>query len=254
MRRLFLSLTILVAASISAHAQGYKKLLTDGKMWKCVTRGDHFTSGDATFSVTVVGDTIVDGKASKKLQYEGETEFGQKIKCTRVAYEEDGKVYTKNLEYYFDYEDEFILVLDFNMRLNDKTADDYDTVEAEDYVYVDGEKVHRVKFNTKDRYDIPPVWVEGVGPNSDFILFTPPTAIPTSTGGSAIDYVLECYDNGNLIYTADDFLKGWDTNGIALPTAEKTAGVTTYDISGKPTNAPHKGEIYIKDGKKQVMR
>ena len=254
MKKFLLCVIALIVSAAATNAQGYKKLLTDGKMWKCVTRGDHFTSGDATFTVTVAGDTIVDGKASKKLQYEGETEFGQKIKYTRVAYEEDGKVYTKNLEYYFDYEDEFILVLDFNMRLNDKTANDYHTVEAEDYVYVDGEKVHRVKFNTKDRYDIPPVWVEGVGPNSDFILFTPPTAIPTSTGGSAIDYVLECYDNGKLIYTADDFLKGWDTNGIVLPTTEKAAGGTTYDISGKPTNAPHKGEIYIKDGKKLLQR
>lgn len=238
----------------TAGAEEYKPMLTDGKMWKCVTKGDHFNSGDASFTVTVVGDTIVNGKACKKLQYDGETEFGKKIDYCRVAYEEDGKVYTKDLPFYFEYEDKFILVFDFNMHKNDKTADDHTTVEAEDYVYVDGEKVHRVKFGITDRNGISPVWVEGVGPNTDFILFTPPTYIPTTTGGSDIDYMLECYDNGKLIYTADDFLKGWDTNGIALPTAEKTARGNAYDISGKPTNAPHKGEIYIRDGKKQVMR
>lgn len=253
MKRFLLISAILVAATFNSVAQSYKQLLTDGKMWKCATKGDHFSSCDATFTVTVVGDTIVNGRTCKNLHYEGVKENGKVIDFNRAAYEEDGKVYTNNLDFYFEWGEDFIPVIDFNMHKGDLTDDGQNQVEADDYAMVDGEKVHRVKMNCEDRNGVSPVWVEGVGPNTDYILFTMPTVIPTTTGYSAIDYMLECYDNGKLIYTADDFNKGWDTDGIALPTADKAANGTLYDITGKPCKAPRKGDIYIKDGKKVLM-
>ena len=246
MKKLLLIAFALLCIS-TVGAKEYKPMLTDGKLWKWVE--ENIMQGNHIYSIAVYGDTIVRGQTCKRIYFRPEDFNPSDVSSLSgdclAAYEEDGCVYVDDI--LFQNQGKFVKMLDFNMQVGE-TLFGYIKVANEDYKEINGDRVRRIKF--RNSYKDVSVWVEGIGPCNNYYS----TPLPVPTNGYMGDRMLECYDNGKLIYTADDFLKGWDTNGIALPTAEKTAGGTTYDISGKPTNAPHKGEIYIKDGKKQVMR
>lgn len=244
MKKLLSLVFVFVCISI-ASAKEYQPMLTDGKAWKWEIKNS--MHGDYTYIIAVNGDTIVRGQACKKIYY-GKASDPSDVesladRCT-AAYEEDGKVYVDT------YGDRFTKILDFSMQVGDSLYNKNLTLTNDDYVEVNGKKVRRLKFKWYDWDTSSFVWVEGIGTNKDEIF----VQLSFPTNGYQGARMLECYDNGKLIYTADDFLKDWDTDGITLHTTEKTTDGATYDITGKPINAPHKGDIYIKEGKKRIMK
>lgn len=199
-------LLIFTLVCTCTNAKVYKPLFTNGKMWKGISIYKEEPLYNANFTVTVSGDTIINGKTCKKLHFDVATVSGSKNQYDMVVYEDNGKVYTYN---WFYYDNGFVPVLDFSLQKGDKIADGSQAAIEDDYTEVDGQKVHRTKFGKKDASGVYPVWVEGVGPNTNFY-YTPPTSTPLR--GVDPKYLLECYDNGKLIYSADDFMKEWDTN------------------------------------------
>ena len=61
--------------------------------------------------------------------------------------------------------------------------------------------------------------------------------------------MVECYDNGELIFTQDDFYN--TTTGIENVTAEDQKNADVYSISGVKILKPGKG-IYIQNKRKYI--
>ena len=164
-----------------------------------------------------------------------------------VIYEESGKVYVWEGP---ESPEIFSLMLDFNMEKGDMTMGDLDKVKYKDVVNAWGEERSRIVFGSKDAKGIPMIWVEGVGSSIDFY-FTH-WALPT--GGISIRYLLECYENGRLIFTRDDFAKNLPT-GVAANVADvPNVDTRTFDLSGRRIYSPKSGEIYIMSGEKHIAQ
>lgn len=78
--------------------------------------------------------------------------------------------------------------------------------------------------------------------------------MPLPTSGFESTYLIECYGNGKLVFSRDDFTNGLATNGVANISAEDKTDNKVYDISGGQINTPQKGEVFIKNGEKRIAR
>ena len=229
----------LLFVGISAMADSYKPMLTNGKEWKC--RDVNVMMGNHDFTVTVCGDSIVDGLVCKKLLYKYEEGSGYADRY-EAAYEENGKVYLCDE---MGKREKFILLLDFTISEGDKVASGMEAVD-EDVATVDGQQVRRLKFDSSAADGITTIWVEGVGASVNRFC----TTMEWPTNGYVGSYMLECRDNGRLIYTAEDFQKGWLVNGITTTEAVSNRTSATWDLSGRRIKTHNIKEVYIKDGKK----
>lgn len=247
-----LLLIIFAFICLTASAQEYKPMFTDGKMWiySTVVIGQEFhVLSPSTSIVVVCGDTIVAGRTCKKLCYRKYDEDATKkvSVLNLVIYEESGKVYVWEGP---ESPENFSLMLDFNMEKGDMTMGDLDKVKYKDVVNAWGEERNRIVFDSKDAKGIPMIWVEGVGSSIDFYF----THWDLPTGGISIRYLLECYENGRLIFTRDDFAKNLPT-GVAANVADvPNADARTFDLSGRRIYSPKSGEIYIKSGEKHIAQ
>ena len=239
MRRI-LSLILLIAG-ISATAGSYKPMLTDGKEWKC--RDVNAMTGNRDFTITVCGDSIVDGLTCKKLLYKYD-EAGGPADRYKAAYEEDGKVYLCDET---GKREKFMLLMDFNLGKGDKVASGMEVTD-EDAATVDGQQVRRLKFDRSAADGITAIWVEGIGASVNMFC----TVQEWPTNGYLGSCMLECHDNGRVIYTADDFQKGWLANGLTMPETGRSSDSAVWDLSGRRIKTPDKKEVYIKGGKKML--
>ena len=84
-------------------------------------------------------------------------------------------------------------------------------------------------------------WVEGIGSNIDTWIYGPEKVIGMTS------YLIECYDNDELIFSQSDF---GVTLGVNAATQDRKKDGMMYSISGmKLKEAPANG-MYIMDGKK----
>ena len=72
-------------------------------------------------------------------------------------------------------------------------------------------------------------------------LFAPPYILE--------DYMVECYDNGELIFTQDDFYN--TTTGIESVTTDDPKSTDVYSVSGVKISKPEKG-MYIQNKRKYI--
>lgn len=247
-----LLLIIFAFFCINANAQEYKPMFTDGKMWiysTAIIGKELQVLSPSTSTAVVCGDTIVGGRTCKKLCYREYDEDATKkaFAYNWAIYEESGRVYVWDLDVS---PESFSLMLDFNMEKGYITEDGLDKVKYKDVVNVWGEERSRIVFGSKDAKGIPMVWVEGVGSSIDSYF----TKLFIPTGGIALRYLLECYENGRLIFTRDDFTKNLPT-GVAANVADvPNADTRTFDLSGRRIYSPKSGEIYIKSGEKHIAQ
>jgi hypothetical protein len=236
---------------IQANAQEYKPMLTDGKMWVYSTVADHFFHNfqSNTSIVTVCGDTIVGGKTCKKLYNRVYGEKGTELSKSyyTAEYEENGKIYEWDFP---DHPDEFSLIIDLTMKPGDKTTDDILKVTSKNTIEVYGEKRNRLALEAVDNYGLPLVWIEGIGTSFD-MYYTPK---PLPTGGFTSTYLIECYDNGKLVFTRDDFTKGLITDDVTKTSVSNKSNDKRYDISGRKVTTLRKGEVYIQNGEKHISQ
>ena len=232
MRRL--SLILLLLSCLTAVAQdNYKKVLTPGKVWKCLVVNDYVSDVvKKPYTVTVECDTIVDNRKCWKMSSVYDDSGQPTSYCDDiVAYEENGKVYA--YKHPLSDKGDWTLMLDFTLHKGDVATEFGSIVTEEDSVEVNGILYRRLSINGG-------YWVEGIGPNTDYWRSN-----------------ISCYENGKLLFSKDDFDKEAYKrveNGVNSITVQKSEESATYDMGGRRINAPRKGDIYIQDGVKRMAR
>ena len=270
MRHVFLLLaaTFAVTASAQDVPKDYKKLLTDGKEWKCmqvwrkIGEDGFLTKAYKGFNETVIGDTVTEnGRTWKKLCRVYDDKPDEKI--YHLLYEEGTIIYDEK-DHWNDEEQklEYRLrpILDFGMDIGDRAwafhSDDLEPVDEQygipvikvDTISVKGNKYRRLTFEGYGEEGCDNVfWVEGIGASQNIYLLLFP--VPTCTECVLYEYVVSVYDNEKCIFERNDFFgPSAGLNSVTNDTLEKSERL--YDITGKQISSPRKGEVYIKNGKK----
>lgn len=236
-------LTIMFLLLVSfAEAQEYRPMLTDGKEWHCFRRValsdvDWEPNGEWTYTIKVVGDSVINGVAYKKMcrEYTQDVPSGER-RCTYfAAIEKDRKVYSYH-------EEGDVLYLDFSLHEGDcVTGNPEFVVTNEETFEAKNRQYRRLVLNGY-------VWVEGIGCRNAFEII-PEMGSELAPPYILEDYMVECYDNGELIFTKDDFYN--TTTGIKNVTAEDQKSADVYSISGVKIAKPEKG-IYIQNKRKYI--
>lgn len=210
----------------------YKPLLTNGKVWKVLIKKDFCP--DAYEMIRVSGDTIVNGRTCKRIVVETDTYV-----LNYAAYEENQKVYC----YYHD-TTETKLMLDFGLEKGDVVYAGNTCVTDVDYITVNGIKRKRITIDDHRNRII--YFVEGIGLNFEFWM-DPSFAYPDNEQR----YMVECYDNGLLIFSQSDFA---GTNSIDTISTDDTVDYAKYSLTGIRIDGKDTGRIYIKNGKKYLTK
>lgn len=242
MKKKLLLNMLLCLITLSTFAQEYRPMLTDGKEWHCFRRValsdvDWEPNGEWTYTIKVVGDSLINGVAYKKMckEYTQDVPSGES-RCTYfAAIEKDRKVYSYS-------EDGDVLYFDFSLHEGDCVS------SYPEYV-VTNEETFEAKNRKYRRLVLSGfVWVEGIGSRNAFEII-PEMGSELAPPYILEDYMVECYDNGELIFTKDDFYN--TTTGIENVTAEDQKNADVYSISGVKIAKPEKG-IYIQNKRKYI--
>ena len=244
-----------------AQARGGNNLFfEDGKYWIC-------SGGDAgNIKVSVVGDTIVGGKAARKLQSEL-LSSGEKSKDYRICYEEDGKVYAW-------YNDAFHLMFDFDwdqfsereksIERIDNDGDDKCSLSHMSDRTVNVEGINRklislVYISNDESPSMLFYWFEGIGSSERFISLT---IFPKSSDPFwSYSYMDECYKYDRRLYNYREA----SHYSIADPLYPELGAIDEiksdspeleilYDMSGRRVLTPQPGHIYVTSKRKRLLK
>lgn len=254
---ILISLVCVIATTAKAQestSQG--KFFEDGKSWLWAGYRLKYPGGTEQFfwTETVVGDTIVAGRVAKKILVEDEDE-----ERYVVGWEDNGVIYgygnpegTDSICFY--------PTMNFNLHVGDSTYVKFTSsgnpvfvaeVVNEEVINVCGIERRKLTLQTEDGYI--GYWVEGIGANTyDFYL------IPVYYSSMGYGYhLVKCFQNGECIFTEDDFLTS--TDGIKdVEVSEKDATLSEdaqlYDLSGRKVTGTPRSGIYIKGGRKVLVK
>jgi hypothetical protein len=226
-------------SSLSASAQrDYRPFVEEGKRWNYIT---DYGYGDYSWYGYLSGDTIMNGHNCKKyydVRDDGEPFF------YAALYEENKKSY-----YYKRDGVGPIPLFDFSLEKGQTIDNNKQTyiVADIDTVFNSGQQFKR--FYLQDiNSDNSFIWIEGVGINED--LFNP---FRNLFGG--ITRVISCEVNGGTLFTEEGFYSPRIPSSIHAN--EATAAPpkkSVFDLQGRRIDAtPAKG-VYIRNGRKQVVR
>lgn len=230
----------------------YKPMIEDGKKWII----GHFeflpvVEPVSTFTLEVGGDTIINGQSAKIIM-SGSSCF--------ASYEENGIIYDNAYTGPWDRES-FLPLLNFNVHVGD-TIEAF-VIASEEILTIRGIERRVLWLKDNDSFDwlnynksgqlkselgVRPgrYWIEGIGSSYDYYLsdYTRPTSFTSPM-------LWECYKDEELIYKAGDIE---EILGIYNPriTDNLRQDATVYNLMGQQVDKPHKGQIYIRAGKKIV--
>lgn len=264
MKKGVIFLLVLAGAVCGARSE---QLLTQGKSWVFEQDYrelvDYWVWGMSTtrrVNLEVTGDTIVADKPCKVIV---QTINGESEKL--IGYEEGGIVYQviifKKLTggAYKTYS-VFIPLIDFNARKGDVLQcyiykERYESYEPRGTLTVTDEETVTA-YGTERRVitlSNGAQWVDGVGASiGENHLLTQYCPLMLTYGTERMgvidrDEMIECRQDGNLIWTASDF------TSINEIESDSASGSALYDLQGRKVAAPAPGRLYIKDGKKTVF-
>ncbi len=229
-----------------AGCQAYLPVLTEGRMWKLsyTYRNSRHDIPDAYMTITVDGDSIVDGKICKKLLVDyrnlAEAVYPKYI----VAYESNGRVYR------IDKDGENHLVMDISFHIGD-VFDDINVVLKEDYIVINGIRRKLLMIDSGiDHANGEYIYymVEGIGLSKDEFV-----NMGLIDENIYFHRLIACYDNGRRIFSAADF-PNEGTNGLTTFQVVSQKDNTLYDLQGRKRSDIMKGEIFIQNGKKRIKR
>lgn len=255
------SLLLLLVLAGVAGARG-ENLLTQGKSWVCEQdyrelTEDGWMSTTRRVDIEVTGDTIVDGKSCKVL---AQTINGESEKL--IGYEEDGMVYrvfafNPYVNGSYKPYSVFVPLIDFNARKGNVLQTDiyryqYESYEPQGSITVTDEETVTA-YSTERRVvtlSNGAQWVAGVGASKGKCWLTT-ILMPNPTGVGAWvvdrDELIECRQDGKLIWKASDFTSIKDIEGACA------SGDALYDLKGRKVDVAVPGRIYIQGGKKFVV-
>lgn len=241
----------------------YRKVLTDGKMWKANLRRPSFSKVKTYFTVTIAGDTTVYDLNAKKLlveyieyYYLDGLENPPRISkgyFYDVAAEQNGVVWCHNIN------NEFVKAMDVKLNLGDKFEIQFnkpDSLGVSQVTHIDYcdtplGRLKRIFLNESEWWiGGHQVFVEGVGFLSDCY-----TQIYTDDASEI--WVTECYDNGQLIFSEKDFMIS--VIGVDEISDNPKQNIkydpcqVTYDIFGNVIQNPIPRTVVIQNGKKFIV-
>jgi hypothetical protein len=189
------------------------------------------------------GDTIMGGVTYKKLFLDDVFVSGLR--------EEDGRVY----ERYGDDEPE-ALIFDFYLQPGDIFNDVF-----QDQVQMEVKQTREVDIEGKSRQcmdmwaymegievvdGLVDYWIEGIGCMGG-------PHFPFWWGGSPGSLLLSCYDGDECIFGAED-LNQITNIQPAITENPSNSRQEIYDLQGRKVTMPQRNGLYIRDGKKHVVR
>lgn len=256
MKHLLLIVCALLGLQANAQSREFKPILKDGRVWKVVMPPrfddmDEEENPDVYFTFAVSGDTIANGKACKKVTYRCDTatpkNFTPSKKGTVAAYEKDGRLYVNPGK-----DNDGVLMMDMNLHAGDNVNSLF-SVYKEDEIDVHGQVLRRLTMTTGNFTDKNACWVEGIGPSQD-LWATAPGYEYSPHDTYIYRRLVACYDNGELVFSAEDFDKQPLPNSIDTLTETGKKCGPMYNVLGQRISAPKKGELYIQNGEKRVKK
>lgn len=251
-----LMLTIVASVSSFCYAQ---ELYPVGKSWIQVSAGDspnEFVNRRERF--TIIGDTLVEGLTCRKaivVRINNDGSISPKSDIA-IFYENNNIAYEYNPSPGLSEEQEellgskFVPLTDFNLNEGDLVTITSPSlpmkVHKVDSITVSGEKRKRMFVGGTTMTDLSrcAVWIEGVGSNYD------------TYGGymevSGNYYNISFSMDGVEYFTYDDFYAGI-ISALETVVAPIETDDAIYNIKGQIIATPRKGEIVIKNGKKQLI-
>ena len=244
------NILLLIAAATVAVASAimpYKPMLKEGREWLVGTGVPGFTLRDSCH-VKCISDTVVDGKIIHRWYGNSREEHDKDAGFIIYweLYEKDGAVYAFSTKYHKSSK-----LIDFNMAVGDTChwnglVGDGMVVVTGDSISVRGNTYRRLKLK-KPYESIGMTWVEGIG----FDKFEPFESV--NAPFSQFKWVMSVWDDGECVFTEDDFNAPAITAGVITAEAERPADNRIYDLMGREIHDPQPGTVYIRNGKKYVM-
>ena len=202
---------------------------------------------ETDYSLSVVGDTIVEGLECKKMKKVTDAAGEAYINDTTFVF------YENNVGQVFIVEGKYLTcVMDFDYLEGEWVFDMIDEFPAFsmkpflkeiDKVSVNGVERKRYKFDCK-------YIVEGIG-CSRYIFW----AENNDWDESQTEVTLESvYENGECIFTKEDFMAPPSANESVTAETVRPADDTIYDLMGRRVVKPQPGTIYIRNGQKFILR
>ena len=206
-------------------AKGYHKMGIEGKRWNYIhyyldEDGEH----RAPYSYVVKGDTVIRRTTYKKLWYQDENT--ERLVCLLL---EEGRSVMKSLDFgdnsydqpimksFFEFDrDDFGRVFTWKAEMNAGNTNwmpyGVDTIEVKGQPfrrytclqkYSEGETLTTIEYDGEGVWH--DIWVEGVGSASSGIEDQIPFHEPPVRTPGEYTYFVSCYENGECIFTAEDF-------------------------------------------------
>ena len=247
---------ILLLLPIIAKAQetDYHPFIEEGKVWHCTIEGEalwilHDSTAIHYTDYALQGDTVIAGRPCKTLS-------------GYFIYEENKKVYA-----YGRGDGKFHLIYDFGCSVGDIVeagiSEYFDTKEGCETVYTctitkvdtiftqNGDQLRRILFQTS--YDGGEyLWIEGVGSP-----FEPVCNFGYYSMAGSWSYVSSCAVGGSTFFVYDDIFNTDDVRTVDAADGEAGKRDTPhfyYDLSGRPLHARPARGIYVRDGRKVVVK
>ena len=195
----------------------------------------------------VVGDTIVDGITLKKIDRWRDSptlHVGYLLMKEEAGvlyqYQEDEEWPEELKEYYRA--PGLYPILDMNMQEGDKSGNV--SVRKVDFIEDSAGNMRKRIILMDDAY-----WVEGIGLSRDHYVLTPSRIVVPTCGP---EKMLECRQDGELIFTEDDFKKPSAGIGDIHSDDHGVGDGAFYDLNGNKAIYTEPGRIYIHKGRKTI--
>ena len=259
MSRMMVILTISILYPIMGGEQGnvyandghdlkceYRPFVEEGKQWTSIeVDGKDGYSRYYIAAYLISGDADIDGEPCKILwRKEGDGQY----KIFRYLLEQDKKVFVIGEGYKS-------LIYDFGMAIGNsiQSGSDKATLEYVDTLMRAGKLYRRLHVNLRFdaesmHYNGKSVWIEGIGSPSG-----PLMAYDWHNSGTQT-----CSINGEVIFSSEDFnLPIWHSDITGLKKEEirlTSEPAIVYDLQGRRIDGQPRQGIYIRDGRKVVVK
>ena len=160
-------------------------------------------------------------------------------------------------------ETEAQLIFDFGLQIGERPTFQFGellSLASTDQIEVNGRRFYRQHFTFTEEYEWTwedaSICVAGVGGSYGVGGIFNGGVYPVSTCICDYSYFVSCEEDGEVIFTMDDFDKEPITDGIHgvevnIPLLKHGK---TYDLQGREVTTPQLGRIYIRDGRKFMAK
>lgn len=245
MKKIFTTLTMMLAPLWAMAQTDYAPLLEEGKTWH-YTYNNWATGKKYSFTEKISGDTIVNGVTYMKYVSHDQPPI------VTLLREDGGKVYMYDAGKKAD-----TLLYDFTLSVGDRVENVYVELPEESEVLVtdvgtvrfEGEPLKMLTINECRKGDEPPytptnlsqVWVEGMGSAGGlFMLY-----LPFPSNFVSLDYI-EMPDGSEFRF--NDAIAGMKNVGRTEPAGQPSV----FSLDGRKVKNPSRG-VFVIDGKKVMV-